>query len=92
MPYKINQWVQWGDASYAEYIYEENQVPVKSTVEREISPLQNKVAIAYSNLLSAEYQLKNLKNNVVPKEQRLKFIASFLEKTIEILDEVRKEI
>ncbi|MFB2983405.1 hypothetical protein ACE1CM_45790 [Microseira sp. BLCC-F43] len=65
---------------------------MNSTQKHETTPLQNKLAIAYSNLLSAQYQLKNLKNNVVPKEQRLKFAESFLEKAIEILNDVRKEI
>ena len=92
MPYKINQWVQWGDASYAEYIYEEDEAAISPIPERETTELQNNFAIAFSNLLSAQYQIKNLSNTVVPVEQRLKFLESFLDKSVEIFNSIRKEI
>lgn len=88
---RIRQWVEAHGIERPEYEPELEDLMEVSPYEKP-SELQNKCAMLYNSLLSAQYQLNNLNNSVIDQEARIKFTQKVIDSALKLVQEIKEQV
>lgn len=90
---QIRQWVEAHGIERPEYEPDLDDLMEVSPFElQKPSELQNKCAMLYNSLLSAQYQLNNLNNSVIDRETRIKFTRKILDSALNLVQEIKEQV